>query len=317
MRRKVSERRKSVGGGRTSPIGIFDSGIGGLTVLKALRSELPNEDIVYFGDTAHLPYGTKSKETITKFSIDNVNFLQSFGVKTVIVACNTASALALDALKEKFELPVIGVIEPGARQALKRTRNGRIGVIGTKSTIGSGSYEACLKRLDPSVKVYSEACPLFVPFVEEGWLEGDVVTKVAKIYLDGLKNFRIDTLILGCTHYPLLSAVIQKTLGDHVKLVNSAEETAKETRRLLEKLKIAEGRSKRFADQRFYVSDEPEQFRTLGERFLGRSIHSVAKVGDHLISVENQDGVIIGSLTKPSAVLKIHSQLPAKGFKNV
>src|SRR3989338_5027712 len=186
------------------PIGIFDSGIGGLTVLKALREELPAESTVYFGDTAHLPYGTKSKETITKFSIDNVNFLQGFDVKIVIVACNTASSLSLDALKEKFALPIIGVIEPGARHALKKTRNGRIGIIGTKATIGSGSYEACLKRLDPSVKVYSQSCPLFVPFVEEGWLDGEVVTKVAHIYLYGLKAFGIDTLILGCTHYPLL-----------------------------------------------------------------------------------------------------------------
>lgn len=267
----------------SSAIGIFDSGIGGLTVLKEVRAELPAEDIVYFGDTAHLPYGTKSKETITKFSIDNVNFLQGFDVKIVIVACNTATALALDTLKEKFTVPVIGVIEPGARQALKKTRNGRIGVIGTKSTIGSGSYEACLKNLDASVKVYSESCPLFVPFVEEGWLDGDVVTKVAKIYLDQLKSFKIDTLILGCTHYPLLSKIIQKTLGDKVKLVNSAEETAKEAKRLLDKLSLRQPKAKKNQQSRFYVSDEPEQFRTLGERFLGRSIPSVAKVGDYRV----------------------------------
>ena len=260
------------------PIGIFDSGIGGLTVLKEIRRESPREDIVYFGDTAHVPYGTKSKETITKFSIENVNFLQSFGVKLVIVACNTASSLSLDALKEKFAMPLIGVIEPGARQALRKTKNGRIGIIGTKATIGSGTYEACLKRLDSAVKVYSESCPLFVPFVEEGWLDGDVVSKVARTYLDQLKSFKIDTLILGCTHYPLLAPVIQKILGDNVRLVNSAEETAKEARQLLEKLKIRETRKKSGAQTRFYVSDEPEQFRNLGERFLGRSIPSVAKV---------------------------------------
>ncbi len=267
------------------PIGIFDSGIGGLTVLKEIVREIPGEDIVYFGDTAHLPYGTKSKETITKFSMDNVNFLKDFNTKIVIVACNTASSLSLDALKEHFEIPIIGVIEPGAKQAIAKTKTGRIGVIGTKATIGSGSYEACLKRLDPAVKVYSQACPLFVPFVEEGWLEGEVISKVARVYLEPLKSFQIDTLILGCTHYPLLKRVIQDTIGSKTGLVNSAEETAKETRALLSELKLfsphpGDGQAR----TRFYVSDEPEQFRVLGERFLGCSIQSVAKVGDYVPS---------------------------------
>ena len=273
-----SEKRETL-----QPIGIFDSGIGGLTVLKEIRRELPGEDIVYFGDTAHLPYGTKSKETITKFSIDNVNFLESFGTKIVVVACNTASALSLETLKKEFPFPVIGVIEPGARQAIAKTKNGRIGVIGTKSTIGSGSYEAHLKKLDPGVKVYSEACPLFVPLVEEGWLEGEVVSKIARVYLAQLKSFGIDTLILGCTHYPLLSKMIQNTIGDKVKLVNSAEETAKEAKQLLLKLKLS-SQKKRDQETQFYVSDEPEQFRILGERFLGQPIHSVAKVGDYIAS---------------------------------
>lgn len=270
--------------GNARPIGIFDSGIGGLTVLKEVRREVPGEDIIYFGDTAHLPYGTKSKETITKFSIDNVNFLQGFDTKIVIVACNTASALSLEALQKEFSFPVIGVIEPGAQQALAKTKNGRIGVIGTKSTIGSGSYEACLKKLDPVVKVYSEACPLFVPLVEEGWLDGEIVSKVARVYLEKLKAFGIDTLILGCTHYPLLEPVIQKTIGAHVKLVNSAEETAKKAKALLSKLKLNSPKGKNLQETQFYVSDEPEQFRTLGERFLGQSIHSVAKVGDYVRS---------------------------------
>ena len=263
-----------------NPVGIFDSGIGGLTVLKEIRREVPNENIVYYGDTAHLPYGTKSKETITKFSIDNVNFLKAFNTKIVIVACNTASALSLDALKKEFSFPVIGVIEPGAKQALSETKNGRVGVVGTKSTIGSGSYEACLKKMDPSVRVYSAACPLFVPFVEEGWLDGEIVSKVARLYLTQLKSFGIDTLILGCTHYPLLSQVIQKTIGSRVKLVNSAEETAREVKTLLEKLNL--GSRKKTNDQKtqFFVSDEPEQFRVLGERFLGQPIHSVAKIGN-------------------------------------
>ncbi len=266
--------------GVDQPIGIFDSGIGGLTVLREVYSELPAEDIVYFGDTAHLPYGTKSKETITKFSIDNVKFLQGFGTKIVIVACNTASSLSLDELKKRFSFPIIGVIDPGAKQAMQATKNGRIGIIGTKATIGSGSYEASLKRLDKSVKVFSEACPLFVPFVEEGWLDGEVVSKVAETYLEPLKNFKIDTLILGCTHYPLLTRIIRKTMGDSVRLVNSAEETAKEARSLLERLKLKAPKEKSRTDTRFYVSDEPEQFRTFGERFLARPIQSVAKVGD-------------------------------------
>ncbi|HXV19308.1 MAG TPA: glutamate racemase, partial [Candidatus Omnitrophota bacterium] len=227
-------------------------------------------------------YGTKSKETITKFSIDNVKFLKEFDTKIVVVACNTATALSLDALKETYTVPIIGVIEPGAKQALAKTKNGRIGVIGTKSTIGSGSYEACLKRLDPSVRVYSESCPLFVPFVEEGWLDGEVVESVARTYLDGLRSFGIDTLILGCTHYPLLSSVIQKTVGESVGLVNSAEETAKEAKALLERLELSSVKEKARQETQFFVSDEPEQFRVLGERFLGRSIHSVAKVGDHV-----------------------------------
>ena len=215
------------------PLGIFDSGIGGLTVLREMRREVPNENIVYFGDTAHVPYGTKSKETITKFSMENVRFLQGFDVKIVVVACNTASSLSLEALKNHFSMPILGVIEPGAKQALKTTRNGRIGVIGTKATIGSGAYETCLKALDPKLKVYSQACPLFVPFVEEGWLDGKVVEKVAKIYLEPIKKFGVDSLILGCTHYPLLTKVIQKILGKKVRLVNSAEETATEATKLL------------------------------------------------------------------------------------
>ncbi|MBI2094925.1 MAG: glutamate racemase [Candidatus Omnitrophica bacterium] len=277
---------------KEKPIGIFDSGIGGLTVLRQVRREVPKEDIVYFGDTAHVPYGTKSKETITKFSVENVKFLQTFEVKAVVVACNTASSLSLDALKAMFSIPIIGVIEPGAKRALETTKNGRVGVIGTKATIHSGSYEACLKQLDPSVKVFSGACPLFVPLVEEGWLDGPVVSKVAHVYLDQLKSFKIDTLILGCTHYPLLAETIQKTIGPRVRLVNSAEETARQTRVMLDRLGLSDRRKdqqvelqkmRRRKDQQsttFYVSDEPEQFRMLGERFLGQSIQSVAKVGD-------------------------------------
>ena len=266
--------------GPDAPIGIFDSGIGGLTVFRAVRRELPKEDIVYFGDTARVPYGTKSKETITRFSIDNVHFLEGFRVKMVIVACNTASSLSLDTLQKKFSIPVIGVIEPGAQEALRRTKSGRIGVIGTKSTVGSNAYETCLKHLDPSVKVYSSACPLFVPFVEEGWLDGDVVSKVAHTYLDAFRSFKVDTLILGCTHYPLLARIIQKTMGNKVRLINSGEETAKEAKRLSMRLKLTSQKKAGGSAARFFVSDEPEQFRTLGERFLGSSIPFVGKVAE-------------------------------------
>lgn len=274
----MSERRR--------PIGVFDSGIGGLTVLKEIRRETPHEDLVYFGDTARVPYGTKSKETITRFSMEIVRFLKGFDVKAVVVACNTASSLSLEALREKFpEIPIVGVIEPGASAALLATRSGRVGVIGTRATIASGAYEACLKRLEPAIQVYSQACPLFVPFVEEGWLEGEAVMKVVKTYLDPLKNFGIDTLILGCTHYPLLAQAIRAVLGDEVTLVSSAEETARLVKALLSPLK-----DRRSEDPgiRFYVSDEPEPFRALGERFLGTPIHSVAKVGDFL--PENPSG---------------------------
>lgn len=272
---------------KKSPIGIFDSGIGGLTVLREIRTGLPHENIVYFGDTARVPYGTKSRETITRFSTDIVSFLNDYNTKLVIVACNTASSLSLEALKRKFTVPIIGVIEPGAREALSKTKSGRIGVIGTKATISSGSYENALKAMDPKLKVFSQSCPLFVPFVEEGWLEGEVVNRVAKIYLGQIKSFKVDTLILGCTHYPLLSKVIQKALGDKVKLVNSAEATAREAKNLLEKLKLKSASRER-QETLFFVSDEPEQFRSLGERFLGRSIQSVAKVGD--ISVNPPKG---------------------------
>ena len=252
--------------------------------MREMNQALPGEDIVYFGDTARLPYGTKSKETITRFSMDNVNFLQDFDIKLVVAACNTASALSLEALKNTFSMPIIGVIEPGARHALSQTKNGKVGVIGTRSTIGSGSYEASLKSLDPNARIYSEACPLFVPFVEEGWLDGDVVRKVAQVYLSPLKSFGIDTLILGCTHYPLLTKVIQEIMGDSVRLVNSAQATADEARKLLEKLKLTSNKEPQLHETKFYVSDEPEQFRTLGERFLGKPIQSVAKVGDHVRS---------------------------------
>ncbi len=267
------------------PVGLFDSGIGGLTVLKEILAELPEEGFVYFGDTARVPYGTKSKETITRFSIENTQFLQTLDVKLIVVACHTASSLALKELHERFSLPLIGVIDPAAKKAAELTRNGRIGVIGTKATIQSGAFEASLKSLEPRLKVYSTACPLFVPLVEEGWMEGEVVQKTASTYLDSLKSFGIDTLILGCTHYPMLAQTISSVLGEEVQLVNPARETAIEARELIRRLGLGVGGGQKSPDTRFYVSDEPEHFRQMGERFLGRSLGSVVKV-----SVESSIG---------------------------
>jgi len=260
------------------PIGIFDSGIGGLTVLKEALRFVPEESFIYFGDTARVPYGGKSKETITRFSIENILFLQSFDIKLALVACHTASSLALKDLQERFSLPILGVVEPGARKAQAVTRNGKIGVIGTRATITSGAYESALKDRDRSLQVFSAACPLFVPFVEEGWVEGDIIRDIALFYLEPLKLIGVDTLILGCTHYPLLAGVIQEMMTGSVVLVNPAEETASETRALLERMRIGASRGGRGAEPKFFVSDEPEHFRKQGERFLNQPLRSVVRV---------------------------------------
>lgn len=259
------------------PIGIFDSGIGGLTVLKEVLNELGRENFVYFGDTARVPYGGKSKETITRFAVENTQFLQTLDMKLEIVACHTASSLALRDLQEKFSVPIIGMIDPAAKKALRVSRNGRIGVIGTKATIASGAYEASLKALDPAVRVYSTACPLFVPLVEEGWTRGEITAKVAHSYLDSLKSFGIDTLILGCTHYPMLSETLSEVMGKEVSLVHPGRETAMEAQAVLDRMGLASKRATP-GECRFFVSDEPEHFRQMGERFFGRSIGSVVKV---------------------------------------
>ncbi len=263
------------------PIGIFDSGVGGLTVFREVSRLLPGEDIVYFGDTARVPYGTKSRTTITRFSLENAVFLLRFGVKLIIVACNTSSSLALPQLKRRFPIPVIGVIEPGARAALECTRNLRIGVIGTPSTIGSGVYERVLKKMNPSAKVFSRACPLFVALVEEGWLRHRVSHEVAGEYLRPLKRAGVDTLILGCTHYPLLKPVLQRIMGKKVTLVDSAGETARIACRLLEEKKIL---AERKADHvyRFFVSDEPARFVRAGRMFLPKGLNSVKRVKDYV-----------------------------------
>jgi len=256
-------------------IGVFDSGVGGLTVVKELIRQLPYENIVYFGDTARVPYGIKSKETVIRFSIENILFLLKQDVKLICVACNTVSSFALPAIKSHFKVPIVGVISPGAREAVYATQNKRIGVIGTKGTIKSRTYEFEIKQLDPKAKITACACPLFVPFVEEGWLSGSVVLEVAKSYLKPLKNAGVDTVILGCTHYPLLKPVIKEVMGHDVTLIDSAKQVAAEVKKILaaENL-LNEGRR---GKHKFYVSDNPEWFSSLAKRFLGQPLRDVKK----------------------------------------
>jgi glutamate racemase len=255
----------------TRPIGIFDSGVGGLTVVGKMQEMLPGEDLIYFGDTARVPYGTKSKETITKFSVENVEFLMEHNVKLVIVACNTASSLSLDFLKRCFKVPIIGVIEPGAREAVSATRNDRIGVIGTHATVSSGAYEKAIGKISARYSVFTQACPLFVPLVEEGWEEKDVARRVAQIYLSPLKDKSVDTLILGCTHYPILKKILKKVMGKNVVLVDSAREVARGARDILDASGLLKD-SKTLGEHRFFVSDEPNRFIKIGEKFLKRHI---------------------------------------------
>ena len=262
------------------PIGIFDSGIGGLTVVKAVMEELAQESIVYFGDTASVPYGTKSKTTIVKFSLENVEFLLRFGVKCIVIACNTSSSWALPTLRKYFKVPIIGVIRPGAAAAVRQTRNKRIGVIGTNATVNSRAYDAAIQRLDPAVKVFSQSCPLFVPLVEEGWLNGDISRCVAERYLQPLLRQRIDTLILGCTHYPLLASTIQRVMGPDVTLVDSARQTANEVRGVLMGTDTLSD-ARRKPRYRFFVTDEPTQFNRIGHQFLGQAIGTVERVNGH------------------------------------
>lgn len=259
-------------------IGVFDSGVGGLTVVKELIRQLPGENIVYFGDTARVPYGIKSKETVIRFSIENILFLLKQDVKLICVACNTVSSFALPVIKHHFKVPIVGVITPGVREAVYATQNKRIGVIGTKGTIKSRSYELEIKQLEPQAKVTAVACPLFVPFAEEGWLSGKVVLDVAKSYLKPLKDAGVDTVILGCTHYPLLKPVIRKVMGENVALIDSAQQVAVEVKKILAQEgllnKNAKGRHK------FYVSDNPEWFKELAKRFLGCPAKDVRKVNN-------------------------------------
>lgn len=267
------------------PIGVFDSGIGGLTVVKELNRLLPNEKIIYFGDTARVPYGNKSRETVIDYSLQIAYFLMKKKIKILIVACNTASSVSLPTLRRHFHIPIIGVIEPGAKAAIEYSASKEVGVIGTIGTVSSNSYKKALKRIANKVKVHSKACPLFVQLAEDGWTHNHIAKAVADEYLKNLKRHSIDTLILGCTHYPLMKKVIQESIGKKVKLVDSGIETAKESKRILEKKKLLNMHKLGEREHSiFYVSDFPHKFKELSERFLGKELRYIHKTKLYSIS---------------------------------
>ncbi|MCH5257431.1 MAG: glutamate racemase [Lachnospiraceae bacterium] len=263
-----------------APIGVFDSGVGGLTVAREIMRQLPNERIVYFGDTARVPYGSKSRDTITRFSRQIVRFLQMQEVKAIVVACNTASAYALDELEHEVDIPIIGVVKPGAKTAIEATNNGKIGVIATEATIGSGIYKRYIEENDTSVSVIEKACPLFVPLVEEGLWEDPVTDEIARRYLTELIDIDIDTLILGCTHYPLIRSTVGKVMGDKVTLVNPAYETARELKELLEKEGLESEKRPELGTElyRFFVSDAADKFQKFANSIIPYGILSAKAI---------------------------------------
>lgn len=268
----------------SKPIGIFDSGVGGLTVLKAVQEQLPHEDVIYLGDTARVPYGTKSPTTVERYAVEDTAFLVEKGVKMIVVACNTASALAANELRQTFTLPILGVIGPGARAAARVTHNRRIGVIGTEATIASGAYERRIREAcaevgnTDQVELFSQACPLFVPLVEEGETDSPIARAVAEKYLAPLRAQQIDTLVLGCTHYPLLKPMLAETMGAGVTMVDSAEAAAREVAELLDGQSLRNEPTRR-GTKRFYVTDAAQRFHRIAERFLGGPL-------EHLEAVE-------------------------------
>lgn len=258
-------------------VGVFDSGVGGLTVLKEIRQLLPQEDLIYLGDTARVPYGTKSARTVLQYALEAGNFLDRQGVKMLVVACNTASSVALSALAELFQLPVIGVLEPGARRAHEVSRTRKVAVIGTEGTVRSGAYEQALKTLDPAITVLTTACPLFVPLAEEGWAEHPVARLTAMEYLAPLCGDGVDTLVLGCTHYPLLKKTLSAVVGANITLVDSAQETARRVVELLRENNIVRT-TEHVGTTRFSVTDTPERFQRVGGAFFGAELRGVAQV---------------------------------------
>jgi glutamate racemase len=264
------------------PIGIFDSGVGGLTVAREIFKSLPGEDVVYFGDVGRYPYGGRSEEIITRFTHQDVLFLLEHNVKFIICACNTASAVALDEVTPHYDVPMVGVIEPGARAAAQRTSSGRIGVIGTRATIGSDAYARTIHKINPQLKVFSLACPLFVPLAEEGYVDREATTLIARDYLQTMHDVDIDTLVLGCTHYPLLKEVLSGVMGDNVTLIDSGEETARVVSEALgaaDLLRPASGPPSRHkGEHKFFVSDVPDKFTQVATRFLGEVLDKVTRI---------------------------------------
>lgn len=264
---------------KTAPIGVFDSGVGGLTVAREIMRNLPKEDIVYFGDTARVPYGSKSKDNIIRYSRQIINFLKTKDVKAIVIACNTASALALEEMKKEFDLPIIGVVEPGARAALTVSKTRKIGVIGTEATVRSSMYEKIIQGANPEAEVIAKACPLFVPLVEEGFKKHPVTEQIIDYYLSSLKESEIDALILGCTHYPLLRSKIREYVGEKIELINPAYETAMDLKQLLKELDMEnpdiEGDHGSYS---FYVSDAADKFKQFANSILPYDIETTRQI---------------------------------------
>lgn len=273
------KRTLSINVKRTAPIGVFDSGVGGLTVAREIMRHLPNENIVYFGDTARVPYGSKSKDNIIRYSRQIINFLKTKNVKAIVIACNTASALALDVVREEFDIPIIGVVEPGARAALEATKSKKIGVIGTEATIRSAMYEKIIKGFDGDATVVGKACPLFVPLVEEGFAKHKVTEEIIDYYLASFMNTDIDSLILGCTHYPLLRSRIKEYVGEQITLVNPAYETAMDLRQVLKDYDMENTEmSDEHAAYSFYVSDAADKFKQFANSILPYDIETTKQI---------------------------------------
>jgi len=257
-------------------LGIFDSGIGGLTVFREIRKTVPGADLRYFGDTARVPYGTKSARIVTHYSLEIAWYLVGRGVDAVVVACNTASAYAVDVLRETLNVPVFGVVEPGARAAVQATGNGKIGVLGTRGTISSGAYQKAIAHLAPEMEVVATACPLFVPLVEEGWLVGPITQDVAIKYLEPHMEAGVDTLVLGCTHYPLLKEVISMVMGGEVNLIDSAEETARDVKAYIQEVGLTDAAPP--GRELFEVTDSPSRFAEIGRIFLQHELENIDQV---------------------------------------
>ena len=269
----------SIDNKNAAPVGVFDSGVGGLTVAREIMRQLPNENLVYFGDTARVPYGSKSRDNIIRYSRQIIHFLKTKGVKAIVIACNTASALDLDVVREESDIPIIGVVEPGARAALQITQTKKIGVIGTEATVQSAMYGKIIKGLDPTVSVIGKACPLFVPLVEEGFAKHKVTEEIIDYYLASMKESDIDSLILGCTHYPLLRSRIRAYLGDKIQLVNPAYETAMDLKYILKESGMENaGKEGEHATYSFYVSDAADKFKQFANSILPYDIETTQQI---------------------------------------